>query len=108
MIRSGHRVNWSTWFGLNRARKETIMGDRIRHTKLTKTEHPYDLEVSGKKWVVSIERDGSLTVEAKTGKLRIVPFGNTIRLEQSKAERHIDRQQTGVRGRASPLGCFLP
>lgn len=43
------------------------MGGKIRHTKLSKTEHPYDLEASGVKWTVWIDENGDLDVRMDAG-----------------------------------------
>jgi len=38
------------------------MGRKIRHTKLSKVSHPYDLEAAGKKWSIYIQPDGALEI----------------------------------------------
>jgi hypothetical protein len=42
------------------------MGRKIRHTKLRKVEHPYDLESAGKKYTVKIDDNGKLHIFCNT------------------------------------------
>jgi hypothetical protein len=53
------------------------MGGKIRHSKLKKVEHFYDLEANGIKYTVKLSEDGKLYVFTDRS-MKILPHGNTI------------------------------
>lgn len=59
------------------------MGKSIRRTKMHKVEHPYELGIEGKKWVVKVAANGALIVEAcDDNAITIIPMGRFIALRQ--------------------------
>ena len=48
-----------------------------------KVEHPYELGIEGKKWVVKVAANGALIVEAcDDNAITIIPMGRFIALRQ--------------------------